>query len=117
MKRALRSGADEILFMPLDPGEATRALLKVSEARWRTERRRGRRDLSVISLVGGVGVTSLAANLALALQSFASTRRAGRSRSSDRRAGGFSEPRSRSDHHAAGAARPISSIRSSSSPR
>ena len=28
MKRALRSGADEILFLPLDPGEATRALLK-----------------------------------------------------------------------------------------
>jgi response regulator RpfG family c-di-GMP phosphodiesterase len=41
MKRALRSGADEILFMPLDPGEATRALLKISEARWRTERREG----------------------------------------------------------------------------
>ena len=35
MKRALRSGADEILFLPLDPGEATRALLKISEARCR----------------------------------------------------------------------------------
>ena len=69
MKRALRSGADEILFMPLDPGEATRALLKVSEARWRTERREGGIVISVTSLVGGVGVTSLAANLALALQS------------------------------------------------
>jgi pilus assembly protein CpaE len=67
MKRALRSGADEILFMPLDPGEATRALLKVSEARWRTERREGGVVISVTSLVGGVGVTSLAANLALAL--------------------------------------------------
>ncbi len=69
MKRALRSGADEILFMPLDPGEATRALLKVSEARWRTERREGGVVISVASLVGGVGVTSLAANLALALAS------------------------------------------------
>ena len=69
MKRALRSGADEILFMPLDPGEATRALLKVSEARWRTERREGGVVISVTSLVGGVGVTSLAANLALALES------------------------------------------------
>src|SRR6202521_1632926 len=69
MKRALRSGADEILFMPLDPGEATRALLKVSEARWRTERREGGVVVSVTSLVGGVGVTSLAANLALALTS------------------------------------------------
>jgi pilus assembly protein CpaE len=69
MKRALRSGADEILFMPLDPGEATRALLKVSEARWRTERREGGVVISIVSLVGGVGVTSLAANLALALES------------------------------------------------
>jgi pilus assembly protein CpaE len=69
MKRALRSGADEILFMPLDPGEATRALLKVSEARWRTERREGGIIISVTSLVGGVGVTSMAANLALALES------------------------------------------------
>jgi pilus assembly protein CpaE len=69
MKRALRAGADEILFMPLDPGEATRALLKVSEARWRTERREGGAVISVTSLVGGVGVTSIAANLGLALQS------------------------------------------------
>ena len=69
MKRALRSGADEILFMPLDPGEATRALLKISEARWRTERREGGVVISVTSLIGGVGVTSLAANLALALES------------------------------------------------
>ncbi len=69
MKRALRSGADEILFLPLDPGEATRALLKISEARWRTERREGGVIVSIMSMVGGVGVTSLAANLALALQS------------------------------------------------
>jgi len=69
MKRALRSGADEILFLPLDPGEATRALLKISEARWRTERREGGVIISVMSMVGGVGVTSIAANLGIALQS------------------------------------------------
>jgi len=69
MKRALRLGADEILFTPLDPGEATRALLKVSEARWRSERREGGVVVSVVSLVGGVGVTSIAANLGLALES------------------------------------------------
>ncbi len=68
MKRALRSGADEILFLPLDAGEATRALLKVSEARWRTERREGGIVCSFTSMVGGVGVTSLTANLGLALQ-------------------------------------------------
>jgi pilus assembly protein CpaE len=55
--------------MPLDVGEATRALLKVSEARWRSERREGGAVISVASLVGGVGVTSIAANLGLALQS------------------------------------------------
>ncbi len=68
MKQALRSGADEILFAPLDPGETTRALLKVSEARWKTEHRGGAVICSLMSMVGGVGVTSLAANLALALQ-------------------------------------------------
>ena len=68
MKRALRSGADEILFLPLDPGEATRALLKLSEARWRNERREGGMIVSLMSMVGGVGVTSLAANLGLALR-------------------------------------------------
>ncbi|MDO8432399.1 MAG: AAA family ATPase [Candidatus Binatus sp.] len=68
MKRALRSGADEILLLPLDPGEATRTLLKITEARWRKERREGAVVCSLVSLIGGVGVTSLAANLALALQ-------------------------------------------------
>ncbi len=68
MKRALRSGADEILLLPLDPDEATRTLLKITEARWRKERREGGIVCSLVSLVGGVGVTSLAANLALALQ-------------------------------------------------
>jgi pilus assembly protein CpaE len=68
MKRALRSGADEILLLPLDPGEATRALLKITEARWRKDRREGGIICSLVSLIGGVGVTSLAANLALALQ-------------------------------------------------
>ena len=33
MKRVLRAGADELLFLPLDPGDATRALLKISESR------------------------------------------------------------------------------------
>jgi MinD-like ATPase involved in chromosome partitioning or flagellar assembly len=50
MRRALRSGADELLFLPLDGADAARALLKISEARRRN-----------------VGVTTLAANLALAL--------------------------------------------------
>ncbi len=68
MKRALRAGADEIIFLPLDVGDATCALLKISEDRWRAERRDGCVIVSLTSVVGGVGVTSLAANIGLALR-------------------------------------------------
>jgi pilus assembly protein CpaE len=67
MKRVLRAGADELLFLPLDPGDATRALLKINETRWRAQRHGGGVICSITSIVGGVGVTTIAANLALAL--------------------------------------------------
>jgi pilus assembly protein CpaE len=68
MRRVLRSGADEVLFLPLDVGEATRALLKVSESRWRSERGGHGTICSFTSTVGGIGVSTVAANLALALR-------------------------------------------------
>ena len=68
MKRVLRAGADELLFLPLDTGDATRALLKISESRRREDRTVGGTVISLVSLVGGVGVTSLAGNLALAMR-------------------------------------------------
>lgn len=68
MRRILRAGADELLFLPLDQGDVTRALLKISETRRRAERRSGGVVCSLVSTVGGVGVTSLAGNLALALR-------------------------------------------------
>ena len=68
MKRVLRAGADELLFLPLDHGDATRALLKISESRRREDQSDGGTVISLISLVGGVGVTSLSGNLALALK-------------------------------------------------
>ena len=69
MKRVLRAGADELLFLPLDAGEATRALLKISESRRREEVHVGSGTIiSLVSLIGGTGVTSLAANLGLALR-------------------------------------------------
>ncbi len=68
MRRILRAGADELLFLPLDPGDATRALLKISETRRRAERESGGVIISMVSTVGGVGVTSLVANLALAFR-------------------------------------------------
>lgn len=68
IKRALRGGADEVLFLPLDAGDVTRALLKVSETRRREQRHQGGIVCSLVSLTGGVGMTSLAAHLALALK-------------------------------------------------
>ncbi len=68
MKRVLRAGADELLFLPLDAGDVTRALLKISEARWRADRRTGGVVCSFASVMGGVGVTTIAANLGLALR-------------------------------------------------
>jgi pilus assembly protein CpaE len=68
MRRILRAGADELLFLPLDAGDVTRALLKISETRRKAERETGGILVSLASTVGGVGVTSLSANLALALR-------------------------------------------------
>jgi pilus assembly protein CpaE len=68
MKRVLRAGADELLFLPLDSGDVTRALLKISETRRREERHDGGQVVSLVSLIGGIGVTSLVGNLALALR-------------------------------------------------
>jgi pilus assembly protein CpaE len=67
MRRILRAGADELLFLPLDEGDVTRALLKISESRRRAERQSGGVIVSMVSTAGGVGVTSAAGNLALAL--------------------------------------------------
>jgi pilus assembly protein CpaE len=68
MRRILRAGADELLFLPMDAGDATRALLKISETRRRAERQAGGVIIALVSTVGGVGVTSLTANLGLALR-------------------------------------------------
>jgi len=70
MRRALRAGADEVLFLPMDHGDATRALLKISEARRRVERPGRGQVCSLVSITGGVGVTTLAANFALGLRCY-----------------------------------------------
>ncbi len=68
MRRVLHAGADELLFLPLDPVDVTRALMKLSEGRRRAERVEGGLIFAVAGLVGGVGVTTLAANLALVMR-------------------------------------------------
>jgi len=68
MLRVLHAGADELLFLPLEGLDITRALMKLSEGRRRAQRVVGGTIFAVASLVGGVGVTTLAANLALAMR-------------------------------------------------
>lgn len=70
MRRALQAGADELLFLPLDIGQVTRALLKFNEVRRKADRQAGGVVCSLTSNVGGVGVTSLVVNLAFALLSW-----------------------------------------------
>jgi len=74
IRRALRAGADEVLFLPVTKVEVFRPLLKVSEAKRRAMRRLDGRVFSVTSLGGRVGVTMLCSNLGLALLSEHSAR-------------------------------------------
>jgi len=67
IREALRAGADEVLFLPLDPGELARALVKISESRKPREPVVKGRLLSLVSVTGGAGVTTTAAHCALAL--------------------------------------------------
>jgi len=68
MRRALQAGADELLFLPLETGALMRALLIINETRLSAHRRTGGTICSVTSNSGGVGVTSVACNLGLALR-------------------------------------------------
>jgi pilus assembly protein CpaE len=67
MRRVLHAGADELFFLPLESADLTRALMKLSERRRRAERLGGGVIYGVTSLAGGVGVSTVSANLALAI--------------------------------------------------
>jgi pilus assembly protein CpaE len=67
IRDALRAGADDVLFLPLDQEHLTRALLKVSESRIAQTPAARAKFVSVVSITGGAGVTTVAANCALAL--------------------------------------------------
>ena len=68
MKKVLQAGADDILFWPLDSAPTTRLLLKIAERRERQHDVRAGKLCAIASTIGGVGVTSVTANLALALR-------------------------------------------------
>ena len=67
IRRALHAGADDLLFFPVAVDDVTRALLKLSETRRKLEQGGLAPVYSVTSLVGGVGVTTLSGDIALAL--------------------------------------------------
>jgi pilus assembly protein CpaE len=67
IRTALRAGADEVLFLPLNHEDLARVLLKISETRKETEPALAAKVVSIVSLTGGAGVTTVAANCGIAL--------------------------------------------------
>src|SRR5262249_17975095 len=64
---ALRAGADEVLFLPLDQNDLARALVKINESRRLREPATSGKLISLISVTKRAGVTTVAANCALAM--------------------------------------------------
>lgn len=65
VRQALRAGAYEVIFLPSDPADLARCLIKIGEAHQRNSA--GAVVCSLVSVSGGVGVSSIAAALAFAL--------------------------------------------------
>ncbi len=67
VRQALRAGAKEVLFLPLDPVDLARLLLKVSEEHRGAGEGVGKGVYSLVSVAGGEGVSTLSVMLGLAL--------------------------------------------------
>lgn len=67
VRHALRAGANEVLFFPLDPVDMARSLLKVSEINRGAGQFASKVAYSLVSVSGGVGVSSLIVALGLTL--------------------------------------------------
>src|SRR5690348_42891 len=68
--KALRAGADEVLFMPLDPVDLVRALWAMGEGDHGGDGQVAKAAYALVSVSGGVGVSSLVVALGLALRRF-----------------------------------------------
>jgi pilus assembly protein CpaE len=68
VRSALRAGANEVLFLPLDPVDLARSLLKISESHPAPGEQTGKAAYALVSISGGVGVSSLTVALGLALR-------------------------------------------------
>jgi len=75
---AMRAGAHEFLVRPIDPNEFKKALAKVllAKEQTRAQAAQGGRIISVFSKKGGLGVTTLAVNLGVALSQVAKNKAA-----------------------------------------
>jgi pilus assembly protein CpaE len=67
LRAALHAGADDVLGMPPPPVELFHSLFRVSELSRRSEGLHDKMVCSLVSVCGGVGVSHLTVNLALAL--------------------------------------------------
>jgi pilus assembly protein CpaE len=67
VRMALRAGAEEVLVLPVDSNELIRCLVKISETHQDASLSRST-TLSLVSVAGGVGVSSLTAALAFAIR-------------------------------------------------
>ncbi len=68
VRAALQAGADEVLFLPADSVELARALLKISQSSQGSGHGPDKAAYALVSVAGGVGVSSLTVALALALR-------------------------------------------------
>ena len=68
VRSALRAGANEVLFMPLDAVDLARSLWTLSESNRSTDGQASRAAYALVSISGGVGVSSLTVAMGLALR-------------------------------------------------
>jgi pilus assembly protein CpaE len=68
VRAALRAGASEVLFMPPDAADLARFFLKIAEGHEAQDRSTEKAAFALVSVSGGVGVSSLTVALALALR-------------------------------------------------
>lgn len=68
VRQALRCGADDVIFFPVEPNDLLRSVVKIVEVNRVEIDRKGGSVCAVASVAGGVGVSSISVCLAFALR-------------------------------------------------